>query len=562
MNPPSTVSHRCLLFSAAVSLSLIGACSDRGPTGPAPDSEPPALTVYSNGGAVPEVIITYPDSITETLLFTFTKAPPPQTGQIDGSSFGVDFGHPDGTEYPRGNGYWDFHPEPSYNVVNLPSPGYAASAMYTPPQAFIEFDPPVRSVEFYYASIDGSGFPDYPSNTIPITAYDSNFWPVDQITVSTNCSSWPCGVWDLVQLSSSTDRITWIWIDARLYIDDLEITRALTSNGGVECDEVERGQQTTCRVTDQTASVTSWEFHDEVVGPITHVSTATEWSGKAVLSGLVIAHTSSGVQSGDLIVTDRQGTDLDGVVWDGWLDSMSFQPNTDPQGCTVVWDSVFYQEPIKIGRNGRAYGCEPDYVDPPISTALAAGYEELQVTGGGPNDGLWYVEQAHYRMDRVSQITIYLRPDGPRSALTSKRDKDACEDNGQPTTVNIYEFNEYCLIHDVDEFLAGILRHEGPGTGGQPNGHQARNEMAAASQGQDPYVEAERLVRDSPGDLSDAVFNEILSIDVHIGFVADDHDVVNDNWCGSAFLYEKKGKGRYKEQQIYIEDESGNLVCL
>ena len=213
-------------------LALVAACTDERslPTAPE-DDRGPTFVLESNGGCVPEVITTSGDS-TETLLFTFTTSSSNCT--IDGYQYGVDFGSPfPGSVDFTGTMVWLARDTVFFleDPLNIPSPSHIAYSNGPPYQNFIEFDPPVRSVEFYYASRDGWGGAGGAggADTIPVWVLDQDFYSLDKVILQTNNSSLPVSVWDLAQLSAPTDSITWLRIDALTYIDDLRITRGLDS---------------------------------------------------------------------------------------------------------------------------------------------------------------------------------------------------------------------------------------------------------------------------------------------------------------------------------------------
>ncbi len=58
---------------------------------------------------------------------------------------------------------------------------------------------------------------------------------------------------------------------------------------------------------------------------------------------------------------------------------------------------------------------------------------------------------------------------------------------------------------DVDALLDGVEAHEGFGTEGQGNGHEAQARAAASDPANDIYAFTEGLVRESRQDLTDAV---------------------------------------------------------
>jgi hypothetical protein len=112
-------------------------------------------------GCEPEVIEEYTDS-TETLLITFTPAKADKYPCVlNLAKYGIDMGDPTRVDTPQGDGTWKartYHDTwwdlPDLNMSNLPSPDFVASANhYTPPQGFIEFDPAVRSAEFFYSRL-------------------------------------------------------------------------------------------------------------------------------------------------------------------------------------------------------------------------------------------------------------------------------------------------------------------------------------------------------------------------------------------------------------------------
>lgn len=230
-------------MAAAISVFLIVSCGEVNPLDP--EVPGPKLTVRSNGGCIPEVIMTEQDS-TETLLVTFSVQD--THCMIDLSSWGIDMADPAvvtemEADTPQGNMYW--YAEASSRLQNLPSPSHAADGIITLPyQSFIEFDPPVRSIEFYYSTPVGNAWwggefvtgvdsmPVYATHRIPGT---TQYITYDQETLHANVASWQqLDTWTHVTLSAPYDAITVLWFDGALYIDDLKITRAI---GGNRCPE-------------------------------------------------------------------------------------------------------------------------------------------------------------------------------------------------------------------------------------------------------------------------------------------------------------------------------------
>ena len=220
---------------AVAAVVALAACVDDASPPTAPDSTGELLLgVTSNGGCVPDAIITTTDS-TETILVNFTN----EVGYsctTDGSPYGIGFGpfpeHGGTTSYRScfdAEGFCN-------NVTDVPSPAHWAQPHHAPSQGLIEFDPPVRSIEFSYHGYRPECHydPDCP-DTFYATGHLRSAngligYQVAAGSMTTHGFDLPTE-WDFVQLSSGADNISWLLIDGYALIDDFKVTR------GIVCTE-------------------------------------------------------------------------------------------------------------------------------------------------------------------------------------------------------------------------------------------------------------------------------------------------------------------------------------
>ena len=143
-----------IVLCAAV---LVVACTVEEPTGPRGN---PLNVVRGRGegGCVPEVIQSSSDEA-DTVLVTMNGLGEEYCWP-NLVPWGIDMMDPVGVDTPQGNNGFLLMSE--YNVNTPPSPaGSGAPARaarmlsLSPPQAIIEFDPPVSSVQFYYSRLLG-----------------------------------------------------------------------------------------------------------------------------------------------------------------------------------------------------------------------------------------------------------------------------------------------------------------------------------------------------------------------------------------------------------------------
>lgn len=504
------------------------------------------------------MITTRQDS-TETLLFTFSvpagclyeTVGGEWLGLMDGSSYGVGFG--------LGCPYVTYLAREDERYVNQPSPPTVASACASGVhQSMIEFDPPVRSVEFFYSRHTGApawwGGQLVPSvDSMPVYAMSAGFFVLDALTLHSNTSGSAVDTWDSVQLTASSDWISWLRFDGGvIWIDDLKITRSAPP--GIECypNPVTRGNPVTCEVVLPVDAVHGWEFSGTFPGPsgsatVSSASTSTSWSGKAVLSGVVSAEVSMGSADTVSLVGDLE------VAPRGWSwDSSSFAyDSTAGLDCGDFGPVYLPGDSLYLAENTRTTNCDTGLYDPSIVSYPDSGYSEAQILDGGPNDSLWYVTEATYFMDRGAVLNPFITPGGYRDTLTHNKDKNDCLGALGTIVVNLFEFNWFCRGDSLNfaSFLEGVYKHEGYGSGAL-NGHQGRNEAAAMNPGWDPHTRAETMVHETAVSLRAVLSTQVWLLDVAASEYGADHNFVNNNWCGKLWILDPGSRYSYSSLKL------------
>lgn len=574
----TAVPLRVIAANLLIAVVLVVGCRDDGvlPTGPK-DEARPAFDIEPNGGYVPTATVTEQGSI-ETILIDFTIAC--DGCRLDGSPYGVGFGDGDVNTWP-GETWWNGDSEGV--ATNPPSPvHWATSSGYsqTPNQSFLEFDPPVRSVDFLYGTVPWQLFSCHSgtcADSFDIKAYTRGSdgrlgFLVDRVRVPPNNVEQPMSVWDPVQLTSSTDQIAWVYFDAGVVIDELGMIRAVQPD--IVCDTVQRGQTTACRITETVDGVSGWRFDGTGNGGFvdleaTSSSTSTTWEGVAVNSGAVSALVTIGgiadTLSGWLEVLDRTG-----AAW-VWGESVwAFNPDSPTLLCVYNPYELPSADSVRLGVNRRASECDSASLEPSLRTDPTGGYSIAQVLDGGPNDSFWYVTTAQYYMDRVTAMNPYIRDGGATKLLTDPNDETACRKKkaaktlgigpNDPVIVSFYQYNTVCQNFDLTPLYDGIWAHEGFGTKGEgipdANGHEARRQYKAAQPDGNPYAAAEPWVAKDTTLLHTLVGTTVQTVENVIDEFAGDHDAVQNNYvetkgqnqtCGSAWVY-------------HIEDSTGTVI--
>jgi hypothetical protein len=215
------------------------------------------------------------------------------------------------------------------------------------------------------------------------------------------------------------------------------------------------------------------------------------WEGPFVASGEVRVDfrvADEFEQSFDVVaVSEFQVVPRDGSEWDWTDDHWEFRPDEAPTAPFVV---PHVGGTFLLGANCNFPTCDGDYrVRPDIATSMQQGYTDLQVSDG-PNSGLWYVTSASFFMDRQSQVNPEVRPGGTSFQLPTQQATEC-----SAAEMSFYEFNQNCKSINIDAMISGILAHEGFGTGGMENGHEAQAWAEASKAENDILGLAEGAVR-------------------------------------------------------------------
>src|SRR5688500_13357601 len=198
----------------------------------------------------------------------------------------------------------------------------------------------------------------------------------------------------------------------------------------IECGSVIRGQQTTCQIPMTVDAVTGWQFTGPILPGlndsvrIASSSTASAWTGTAVLSGTVSAFVTIGGVSdtlhGSLAVAGR--TD---PAW-RWDNGSKW---TFQQDGPVLCGYAAFVVPgaTLLGVNRRTSTCVPSEqssIEPSVILPASAdsGFTMASLRAR-PNDALWFVTAAHYYMHRSSDMNPFIRPGGPADTLANANDK-------------------------------------------------------------------------------------------------------------------------------------------
>lgn len=553
----AAVTIATLLFPA-----LTAACADRHPTEPQESDQVRNVVRSYPGGCVPEATVTYEGSLEKTLI-TFTPVDTAcSSNYFDVSSFGMDMADPVATDSPQGNMRWDR--ASGANLQNLPSPGYAAGGLNSVYQAFVEFDPPVRSVSFHFSSpvenahwggmggplqIGVDSMPVYAVSRTPGTI-QYTIWDWEKLHA--NVASWEqLDVWDSVTLNAPWNAIQWLWFDGPVYIDNLEITRAV--GPAIQCTEAIRGTHTDCTIERTVDEVLGWNFVasnppiDQGI-EVSSPSSLSTWSGRAVIGGTVAATVvvdgDTTLLSGSLVVQPRESQ-----LWSWGETDWPLSEDVEPL-CTFT-DWVIPSTTL-LGVHRRIDKCAPfGNVQPPLDTLPTAGFSAQSVTDSGPNSGLWYVDSATYTMHHATELNPYIRHGHPPDTLTdnpSDTDWKKCKNSqnlqpGDTLIINFYAYNTECRPNEnVNEMIAQALAHEGLGTNGwtsaNANGHEARVRFGALDPINDPRQVVESLVASGDSVLASGVRAYLLSVDNRLHVAADTaHVYVNGLFSKPVWVY-------------------------
>lgn len=224
-------------------------------------------------------------------------------------------------------------------------------------------------------------------------------------------------------------------------VDQVEYSIVFEVSGElrVSCPSTERGQTVTCSASTfpvpRPFTVESWEFTSpELSAPITETSTAIQWTGKGVLSGVVnVTGTVDGTRQtaqGTLTVTPR----------DWSQDTVRFRIEEVPQA-----EFNLPVRPLRVGNLGGTANLGDSL--PPFD-----GVDQVQ---GGPNHEVFYLTKIP--VEGLSKIAINRIALGQNSEFY----------NLQPLTAR----GNNCGKPDVLRFLPLVEQHEGLGSPPPSNSH-------------------------------------------------------------------------------------------
>lgn len=546
-------------FVAAASLSCIAAlasCSSDSTAGPATDPVP-VIRAFPTS-CVPETFVTVTDS-TETVRTTFSNPDPSCYPNL--VQWGVDMADPAGVDTPQGTSAWIM--KSNLPVTNAPSPGHVAQpASYTPPQVMIEFDPPVRSVSFYYSrllqerarwggqTVLADSMRVYAMYRMPgSTFYQTLVLRTLYSNVQSTTAPWTN--WTRVEMIAPVDSIQWLWFDGGLLIDDLEFTRA-----PLRCKSpVERGREVTCTMQSTTWTPTAWEFTPDsgsALPPVQEQSANSQWVGVAAVSGTVTVTATDGMTSRtfkqQLSVLNRLSQ---------WASKQTYRVGPELTAPDV--------EPglgVSLGRNCIvAPLCAPYYrLEPDPFQFVDSGYVVTPVTSG-PNKGYWLVTQPTFSMSRVANVNPAILPASPRvhqlPYSVPKKCKQALGFGPKDTaSANFHMYNDKCQGINMAAFVDAVLGHEGLGFNGGV-GHESLARQAASDPANDPYASTDTLVRPDSAALAGEVWLTLTAIAEDLSNRADDSTntgpttaVPNGNFSGGPIWFWSVAAGLF--QQIGI----------
>lgn len=473
---------------------------------PTETSEGPSQVIREyddNAGCATEVIDSTSDS-TQVLIVTFTT--PENNCYPQLAQWGIDMADPVGVDTPQGNAFVQIYS--GAFVVNNPSPPYAArGGHYTPSQFMIEFDPPVRSVEFDYSVLQGSraiwnGQWDYDTDSIPVyarsripgtTSYTT--WDYKVLHANVPSTTPPWNSWTHVKFQSgSSDKIQWLWFNGgEVVFDDFKIVRKpLTCTSPVQ-----RGSNVRCEVSGN-LTVTGWEFQPDTtpgmptLPAVQDSSGSAVWQGSAAIGGTVTAHVTNGTtqqaMKAQFTVSNRPSTWS--TTWNYRVGPELTAPDAEP-GLGVT-----------LGRNcpeisGVAL-CVPTLRVQPDPTQLPGEGNVITRILTGPNTGYFYVAAISYEMRRVGNLNPGVLANSSRThPLPASIPKQCRQALGfgpkDPVFANFNLYNDKCKKLSMTVFVGALYGHEGLGYGGG-QGHESLARTAASETQNDPYAALEKLV--------------------------------------------------------------------
>jgi hypothetical protein len=186
---------------------------------------------------------------------------------------------------------------------------------------------------------------------------------------------------------------------------------------------------------------------------------------------------------------------------------------------------------------------------------VAFGHDQaflVEPVSGGPNDGLWYVSWASFRMNRGSNLNPHVLPSGPKRQLPNGSQANGCRKemglaSGTPVLVNLYTFNAECQSEDMAAVIRGAWNHEGFGSTGS-NGHEAMARAAAALPDNDPHARFEEVVDADEQDLRAILIGRYEEIADRIRIAGQLPDPTG-NWSGHLWLW-NPAINRYERSNV------------
>jgi hypothetical protein len=515
----------------------------------------------SNIGCTPEVIVNSTAEV-ETVLVTFNVPP----GSSDDcwpklAAWGIDMADPVAVDSPQGSTRFIVEGETEW-AINIPSPPHAArNGFYTPAKVMIEFDPPIRSAEFYYSrrkneraywgvqgQVGADSMPVWALSRTPGTD-DYQQWAAKVLYSNVPHEGLPYDTWTKTQLTSGFwgDTIQWLWFDGSLMIDDLKITRKPLDCRAMDLAKsisVTRGSPVKClyKATPEW-TVSKWEFIPDTTSlpRVEEASNSREWTGTAAASGLVKVHVTDGTTSrtwqSRLSITDRTSQ---------WRFNWNYkegtnQPLPDEEFVLALPgpdDFVYYglNCPQIFPTKAECLSAEWSMVQPDPRYNPGTGYEAIGITTG-PNQGYWLQSNLRYNMRRIANahpgiLLSQTRKHPITGAMLTRECKRGLGLKSTATSgmANMYQANLYCGEPgfpgaDMDRLVPGIWGHEGRGYNGG-TGHMGVAESVAALPGNDPWKVLEKIVTTDRVSLDLQIDQRIRGIATRIDGATADSNMV------------------------------------
>lgn len=480
---------------------------------------------------------------TQTVYTGFEGCGPGIPGQFDMWLYGIEI--QDLTnEAPYGDTRLELDNRASW-VLNAPSGGTVAiQKSHAPPIGFVEFEPFVREITFFYSvrwparaywdnQIVGS-------DSVEVRAIGSGGIIWDRVTLHANSPDYPAPyqVWNTVTLTGPPSSIKYLEVRGQMAIDDLEIVSGPRPQ--VKCTSVTRGGSVRCQVDPAGKTAVRWHFQpDGNLQPVDLVTSDEVWEGPGVASGTVSVELSDGsTPSGRLEIQDRPSQWQ--AHWDYQFDNLLQLPNTpiDPSGPNPI---------TFLGRN-----CDRQTLcgtvqrrvtpDPAIFPLMGASPDSVET---GPNAGYWWVGTISYNMFREAALLPATAPTSTVRHPVPGASNSCRSALGTPPGVvaqaNWYEYNLHCTkgkSYMVDLYSA-LIAHEGFGIP-PGEGHESAARAHASLPDMDPWIAVDTLVRNDSAGLDFAILLEAGFITNQVDLAAKhivDGGNTGGNWSGKWRYY-------------------------